>query len=228
MKIRIQNLRKTYQDAGRELTVLDNLSWDLPEGGVVGVVGRSGTGKSTLLHILGGLDSATSGSIDFGGLEITKLSSEKLSEFRAKHVGFVFQFHHLLPEFSALENVSLSLIIGGASEEEASSKAEKILVRVGLAQRLTHRPSELSGGEQQRVAIARALVGRPDVLLADEPTGNLDIKTAREVQEMLLEINREQANLMVIVTHNPELASVLDAVYEMSPGGALRPLPKAK
>ena len=221
MRIEISNLTKRYRDADRDLTVIDNLSFSFPERGSLAIIGRSGTGKSTLMHLLGALDSPSSGCVRYGDTNISSLRSDERAAFRAKNIGFIFQFHHLLPEFNALENVALPLIMSGVSDNEAQAKAGALLDKVGLASRKNHLPSQLSGGEQQRVAIARALVARPAVVLADEPTGNLDVATASEIQRLLLEINREQGSTLIIVTHNHELARSLDMVVEMHPGGAL-------
>jgi lipoprotein-releasing system ATP-binding protein len=221
MRIQVEKLTKRYRDADRELTVIDNLSFSFPDRGSVAIIGRSGTGKSTLMHLLGALDTPSSGSVTYGDTNISALGSDERAAFRAQHIGFIFQFHHLLPEFNAVENVALPLIMAGVSDGEAQSRAGALLDKVGLALRKDHLPSQLSGGEQQRVAIARALVARPAVVLADEPTGNLDIATASEIQRLLLEINREQGSTLIIVTHNHELARSLDMVVEMHPGGAL-------
>ncbi len=221
MRIEISNLTKRYRDADRDLTVIDNLSFSFPERGSLAIIGRSGTGKSTLMHLLGALDSPSSGCVRYGDTNISSLRSDERAAFRAKNIGFIFQFHHLLPEFNAIENVALPLVMSGVSDSEAQAKAGALLDKVGLASRKNHLPSQLSGGEQQRVAIARALVARPAVVLADEPTGNLDVATASEIQRLLLEINREQGSTLIIVTHNHELARSLDMVVEMHPGGAL-------
>jgi len=221
MRVEISQLTKKYQDADRELTVINGLTFSFPERASVAIIGRSGTGKSTLMHLLGGLDTPSSGSVRFGDVVISDLSSDERAAFRARNVGFIFQFHHLLPEFTALENVALPLVMAGVAEGEANERSQELLSRVGLADRVTHLPSQLSGGEQQRVAIARALVARPAVILADEPTGNLDLATASEVQKLLLTMNREQGSTLIIVTHNHELARSLDMVFEMHPGGAL-------
>jgi len=173
---------------------------------------------------MGGLDSPTSGEVRYGSLALSLLSEAARTAFRGKNVGFIFQSHHLLPEFSALENVAMPLLIAGEVEKEANQRAAELLERVGLADRATHRPGQLSGGEAQRVAIARALVTRPAVILADEPTGNLDVSTGREVQEVLLAAQRESGATMIVVTHNIDLARNMDTVLEMQPGGALRVL----
>jgi lipoprotein-releasing system ATP-binding protein len=221
MHVEIQQLTKRYNDAGRLLTVIDNLSFSFPESGSVAIIGRSGIGKSTLMHLLGGLDTPTSGTVSYGEHVVSAMDSDQRAAFRGQHVGFIFQFHHLLPEFSALENVAMPLIISGVHESPARERSAELLTRMGLSQRMGHLPSQLSGGEQQRVAISRALVTRPQVILADEPTGNLDVNTAAEVQQLLLELNREQRNTLIIVTHSRELARSLDVVVEMLPGGAL-------
>jgi ABC-type lipoprotein export system ATPase subunit len=221
MKVEIERLSKRYRDADRELTVINDLSFSFPEKGSVAIIGRSGTGKSTLMHLLGGLDLPSSGCVKYGGVNLSAMASDERAAFRAKNIGFVFQFHHLLPEFSALENVALPLVMSGISDGESKEAAAALLEKVGLSSRKGHLPSQLSGGEQQRVAIARALVAKPRVILADEPTGNLDIETAAGVQKLLLEMNRDQGSTLIIVTHNHELARSLDTVVEMLPGGEL-------
>lgn len=221
MRVEINKLTKRYKDADRDLTVINDLTFAFPDRGSVAIIGRSGTGKSTLMHLLGALDSPTSGTVRYGDVLVSSLSSDERAAFRAHNIGFIFQFHHLLPEFNARENVALPLIMNGVSDSEAQQSATELLEKVGLSQRVTHLPSQLSGGEQQRVAIARALVARPKVILADEPTGNLDIVTASEIQQLLLNINREYQSTLIIVTHNHELARSLDVVVEMLPGGAL-------
>src|SRR5262245_51837211 len=176
---------------------------------MVAVVGMSGVGKSTFLQILGTLDLPTSGSIRFNGEELTTMSSTRLAEFRNRRIGFVFQFHHLLPEFTAIENVMMPALIQNIPVNVAREKARGILARVGLAHRLTHRPSELSGGEQQRVALARAMVLEPSLLLTDEPTGNLDRATGEAIHQLFLELNQERGSTLLVVTHNPELAALM-------------------
>ncbi len=221
MQIRLEGLTKSYQDADRELTVIRDLSFTFPAQGAVAIIGRSGIGKSTLMHLLGGLDVPTLGRVFYDEIEVSALSSDQRASFRARKVGFIFQFHHLLPEFSALENVAMPLAISGVKDEEALEIAAGLLDRIGLKSRISHRPSQLSGGEQQRVAIARALIAKPRVVLADEPTGNLDVSTAAEVQSIVLELNRELGNTLIVVTHNQELARSMDLVVEMMPGGKL-------
>lgn len=221
MRIRLESLHKSYQDADRELTVIGDLTFSFPEKGSVAIIGRSGIGKSTLMHLLGGLDVPNRGRVMYDDRVISQLSSDERAAFRARHVGFIFQFHHLLPEFTALENVAMPLTIAGVSDREACEASAELLNRMGLAHRFSHRPSQLSGGEQQRVAIARALVAKPRVVLADEPTGNLDVATAADVQAVVLELNRELQNTLIVVTHNQELARSMDLVVEMMPGGEL-------
>jgi lipoprotein-releasing system ATP-binding protein len=200
------------------LPVLDGIDLDIRKGEMLAIVGASGVGKSTLLHLLGALDRPTSGKVFYGGLDVFGLDNGPLARFRNERVGFVFQFHHLLPEFSALENVMMPALIRRMDREEAARAAERILNDVGLGARLHHRPGELSGGEQQRVAVARALVLNPDVVLADEPTGNLDMHTGEAVHDLLLSINKQQGITFVIVTHNDKLAVRADRVLRMADG----------
>jgi len=205
-RVEVQNLTKVFLHGGRRLEILRGINLTLAAGEMVAVVGASGVGKSTLLHCLGTLDLPSSGRILFDGSDITRLSASALAAFRNRAIGFVFQFHHLLPEFTALENVMMPALIQRTPRAEAERQARAILGRVGLGQRLTHVPGELSGGEQQRVALARALILEPAVLLADEPTGNLDSHTGQEIHELFFELNRERGTTMMVVTHNPELA----------------------
>src|SRR5690242_21310441 len=188
---------------------------------MVAVVGASGVGKSTFLQILGTLDLPTSGSIRFNGEELTQFGAARLAEFRNRRIGFVFQFHHLLPEFTALENVMMPALIQRVPIATARKQASDILGRVGLSRRVTHRPSELSGGEQQRVALARAMVLEPSLLLADEPTGNLDRSTGEAIHELFLELNQERGSTLLIVTHNPDLAALMPRRLRMVDGGRL-------
>jgi len=220
IKIRVRGLVKTFVSNGNRVEVLKGLDLDIFPRETLGVVGASGVGKSTLLHILGTLERPTAGQILWDGEEVFKLDDRRLAEFRNRKIGFVFQFHHLLPEFNALENVMMPALIARRPPQEARERAEQILMQVGLKDRLGHRVSTLSGGEQQRVAVARALVMEPEVLLADEPTGNLDPRSGMQVQELLLALNREKGLTSVIVTHNREMAAVLDRQITLADGKA--------
>ena len=221
MDLTIKNLSMHYLDGARTVRVFDNLSLAVKSGTSIAIIGESGIGKSTLLNLLGTLETPTSGSIQLGDFLISdgSYSTTALAKFRSEQIGFIFQFHHLLPEFTALENVMLPLLIQGRSVEAATNAAREILVKVGLEERLTHRPTMLSGGEQQRVAIARALVHRPKLLLADEPTGNLDLNTAKEIQNLLQDIQVTTKVTMILVTHSRELANSLDRVFELTSNG---------
>lgn len=216
--ITIKGLTKTYGGAGKKVEVLKAIDLSIKKGETVAIVGASGVGKSTLLNIMGALDRPSSGEVLYNGEPLFKYDDKKLAAFRNRAIGFVFQFHHLLPEFTALENVMLPALIGGASPVEAKAKAEALLKEVGLGERLGHKPGELSGGEQQRTAMVRALVQGPDVLLADEPTGNLDTRTGEEVFELLLALNASRSTTMVIVTHNERLAGRLTRRLKMVDG----------
>jgi len=220
--IEVANMGKTYLHGGRELEVLTDVNLTMAPGDMVAIVGASGVGKSTFLHLLGTLDLPTSGSIRINGEEITRMNPARLAEFRNREIGFVFQFHHLLPEFTALENVMMPGLIHRLPRRDAEKRAREILGRVGLSKRLTHKPAELSGGEQQRVALARAMVLRPSLLLADEPTGNLDRRTGEEIHELLLELNRERGSSLLVVTHNPGLARLMPRRMRMVDGGRLQ------
>jgi lipoprotein-releasing system ATP-binding protein len=213
-----QGVVKSFARDGERVEVLKGVDCSIAPGDLAAVVGPSGVGKSTLLHLLGGLERPTAGSIRYGHTDLVSLSDLALARFRNQHIGFVFQFHHLLPEFSAVENVMMPLLIRRHGAPEARARAVHLLTRVGLGARLQHRPGELSGGEQQRVAIARALVGEPAVLLADEPTGNLDSKTGEEVFELIRELNRERRLTCVLITHNEELARRTDRTLRMLDG----------
>jgi lipoprotein-releasing system ATP-binding protein len=212
------DINKSYRVGTQNLHVLRDLDLAVERGEMVAVVGASGVGKSTLLHLLGGLDRMDSGSIRIGEIEVATLPEADLVTFRNRHVGFVFQFHHLLPEFSAVENAELPLRIARANAAEARARATAVLERLGLADRLTHRPSMLSGGEQQRVAVARALVTQPSVLLADEPTGDLDEGTADALHALLREMHRERQLSSIIATHNMRLAASCDRVLRLEAG----------
>jgi lipoprotein-releasing system ATP-binding protein len=219
--VRAARLSKVHAGNAGEVVVFRDLDLAVARGEMVAVTGASGAGKSTLLHLLGGLDPPTSGSIKIGEFDITKNAELDLARFRNRHVGFVFQFHHLLPEFSAIENVMMPLLIGGVEKREARSRAQALLFRVGLGARMEHRPGELSGGEQQRVALARALVRGPELLLADEPTGNLDERTGREVHLLIRQLQREDGLTAIIVTHNDRIAENCDRILRLQEG-ALR------
>ncbi len=207
--VRLRGLRKSFDKGGRTIHVLAGIDLTLRAGDRVSIMGRSGAGKSTLLHLLGGLDQPTAGSLTIGGRELSTLDDRAKSALRATHVGFVFQFHHLLPEFSAVENVMMPSVIAGTPFEQAHARAVEVLGEVGLTERLEHRPGELSGGEQQRVAIARALIHEPDLVLADEPTGNLDQATGAAVYDTLLQAVDQRGSVLVLVTHDAELADQL-------------------
>ena len=219
--IEVSGLTKSYPVGAATVSVLRELSLSVERGAMVAIVGASGVGKSTLLHVLGGLDPPDTGTVRVGGSELTALSDAELVAFRNLHVGFVFQFHHLLPEFTALENAEMPLRISRAAAGERRARATGLLERVGLGQRLEHRPGMLSGGEQQRVAIARALVMQPDLLLADEPTGDLDEHTAESLHDLLREMHRERGLTSIIATHNAALAAACDRVLRLE-GGRLR------
>ena len=221
VKIELRGLIKTFRHNGNQVEVLAGVDLDIRQGETLAVVGASGVGKSTLLHILGTLERPSAGKVRWEGEDVFSLDDRSLAAFRNRKVGFVFQFHHLLAEFNALENVMMPALIARLPQPVAREQAEAILVRVGLKERLTHRVSTLSGGEQQRVAVARALVLQPEVLLADEPTGNLDPKSGGRVQELILELNRERGLTSVIVTHNLEMARILDRQITLLDGKAV-------
>lgn len=214
----LEKVRKRYRQGAEALEVLKGVDLTLNKGEIVALVGPSGAGKSTLLHIAGLLDVPTDGKIQFAGQNVTRMSERKRSQFRGKQVGFVYQFHHLLPEFTALENAMMPQIIAGVARPKAEIKASEILARLGLGDRQTHRPSELSGGEQQRVAIARALANNPPLLLADEPTGNLDTETAEQVFSLFIDLARERGVATLMATHNPELAQRADRIITLENG----------
>ena len=216
--IEVQNLCKSFVTAGGGIRVLRDLDLKVADGERIAVVGRSGAGKTTLMHILGGIDRPTSGRVLFDGDDIFALQGARLDAFRNRAVGFIFQFHQLLPEFTALENVMMPLLIGRMSRNQAALKATELLSEVGLKERLDHKPGALSGGEQQRVAIARALIRQPRLLLADEPTGNLDSRTSDEIMALLDGLHRRRGLTMVIVTHNAQLAACLDRTLHMEDG----------
>ncbi|MBD1573877.1 lipoprotein-releasing ABC transporter ATP-binding protein LolD [Vibrio sp. S17_S38] len=209
---------KTYREGSLETEVLKGVSLDIQKGDFLAIVGSSGSGKSTLLHILGALDSATKGDVILLDQSLLSLSANKQAKLRNQHIGFVYQFHHLLADFTALENVSMPLLIGGTKPAQAKKMASDVLERVGLGHRLEHRPSELSGGERQRVAIARALVNKPDLVLADEPTGNLDQTTALGIYDLMRQLNRDFGTAFLVVTHDDDLAQKMDQQYTMQDG----------
>jgi lipoprotein-releasing system ATP-binding protein len=219
--LQCQNVGKSYVDGQLNVTVLANLNLQVAAGKSVSIVGASGSGKSTLLHILGGLDTPSEGRVTLLEQDLAGLSQTALGQLRNRHLGFVYQFHHLLPEFSALENVMMPLLIGKMPKAEAEATAAEMLDKVGLKPRMQHRPGELSGGERQRAAIARALVNRPACLLADEPTGNLDRKNAQNVFDMMLDLQHELNTALVVVTHDDELAARFDEVLLMQDGGLM-------
>ncbi|MFZ7156089.1 lipoprotein-releasing ABC transporter ATP-binding protein LolD [Avibacterium avium] len=213
-----QNLTKVYQEGENQTQVLKDVTFSMEEGELVAIVGSSGSGKSTLLHTLGGLDQPTSGEVFIKGQSLQKASADELAKLRNQYMGFVYQFHHLMADFSALENVMMPMLIGKQSRSEAQDRAEKMLQAVGLAHRIKHRPSALSGGERQRVAIARALVNNPALVLADEPTGNLDRKTTESIFELILKLNQEQKIAFLLVTHDLQLAEKLSRRMVMQDG----------
>ncbi len=214
--VSVQNVTKTFEHEGRSLEVLKGIDLDIGSGEMVTIVGPSGAGKSTLLHLIGTLDLPTEGRILYGGQDVTRLGSSDLAEFRNRSIGFVFQFHHLLPEFTALENVMMPGLIQGRRRYEA--RAKQLLDEVGLSERLTHRPGELSGGEQQRVALARALLMEPKLVLADEPSGNLDSQTSASVHSLFFDLNRRHGITFLIVTHSRDFAEMMPRRVSMKDG----------
>lgn len=216
--IRAEGLGKTFRSGEQALTIFSGLTFQIRQGESVALVGKSGAGKSTLLHILGALEKPTAGKVLFCGDPLVSLSETQLANYRNRDVGFVWQNCHLLPEFTAIENVALPLRIAGASEDSGQTEAQSWLQRVGLADRVDHQSGELSGGEQQRVAIARALVSKPRLLLADEPTGNLDERTGEAVMKMLLELARQEGLAILLATHNPTFAALCDRVFRFEHG----------
>jgi len=213
--IKAENISKTYGD----LQVLKGVNLEVAKGEIVSITGSSGAGKSTLLHILGTLDQADGGNISIDGQSVMQLKDKELAAFRNKHIGFVFQFHHLLPEFSALENVCIPAFIAGVSKSKAEKKAKELLDYLGLSDRIEHKPSEMSGGEQQRVAIARALINQPSIVFADEPSGNLDAKNSAELHDLFFDLRKHFNQTFVIVTHDPILADKADRKIVIRDGG---------
>jgi len=213
-----KNLVKTFIDGHRKVAVLHDLDWTVDTSDLIGIIGASGSGKSTLLHLLGGLDKPTSGQVLVNGQDIHQMTTNQLAEMRNRDIGFVYQFHHLLMEFSALENVMMPLLLQGIKRKEATERAQRVLEKVGLSERVEHRPSELSGGERQRVAIARALVTNPKIVLADEPTGNLDQQTAAEIFNLIKQLNQQIDTCFVMVTHDLEIAKKMEKVYRLNNG----------
>lgn len=215
------DLVKNYQEGNQVTNVLKGVNFSVQEKELVSIVGSSGSGKSTLLHILGALDTPTSGHVTFMDHSLTSMKSAQQAKIRNQHIGFIYQFHHLLADFSAIENVAMPMLIAGKSASEAKTKAMQLLDLVGLSHRGEHRPSELSGGERQRVAIARSIINQPEIVLADEPTGNLDYKTALSIYDLMRELNREHGTAFLIVTHDNELADKMDRKVLMQDGELL-------
>lgn len=211
-------LTKTFTEVNEPITVLNEVSLDVPPGARIAVIGASGSGKSTLLHLLGGLDTPTAGTVHIAGQDITHLSDATRGRLRNEKLGFIYQFHHLLPELTTIENVAMPLFIRRGSNEKSLARARELLEQVGLGGRLDHKPGELSGGERQRAAVARALVTRPAAILADEPTGNLDHRTAAGVFDLMLELNTELDTSLVMVTHDRELAGRMDQIWTLTDG----------
>ena len=212
--IEIRNITKSYGP----LTVVDNVSLSIPEGEIMAIVGPSGAGKTTLLQIAGTLDRPDNGQVLYDGTDALKLKDRKLSAFRNANIGFIFQFHQLLPEFSALENVALPALIAGNKRKEAFQKAKKLLEEMGLASRIDHKPAQMSGGERQRTAIARAIINNPRIVFADEPTGSLDSRNRDEIQDIMLSLRNERAQTFVMVTHDPSMAAIADRTVTMTDG----------
>ncbi len=218
MILKLENISKSYFIGNNELKVLDGLSLEIKESGIIILMGASGTGKSTLLHLTGLLDKPSSGSITIGGKDVSSLDEKQLSVFRNEKIGFVFQFHHLLPEFTALENVAMPGYISGMPKSKAEERAKELLAAVGMEHRIDHKPNEMSGGEQQRAAVARALLNKPEIILADEPTGNLDRKNSRNLRELIWKLSEKTGQTFLIATHNERLTEKADKVLELTDG----------
>ena len=216
--LKAHNITRSYFEGKVQTDVLKNVNIDIYSDKLTAIIGKSGSGKSTLLHILGTLDTSTSGELIYKGEDLTKFSSNKKAEFRNQNLGFVYQFHHLLGDFSALENVMMPLLIGGISTKEAKERATSYLEKVGLSHRINYKPSEMSGGERQRVAIARALSNKPNIILADEPTGNLDAQNASDIFDLFMDLAKNEHVAVVMVTHDNGLAQKCDLVYQMKDG----------
>lgn len=217
LMIKAQNISKSYGD----LSILKSIDLEVNQGEIIAIVGASGAGKTTLLQVLGSLDKASNTSecsIQIGAIDVTKLSSKELAQFRNKHIGFIFQFHQLLPEFTALENICIPAFIAGTSKQDAIERAKELLTYLGLKGRENHKPNQLSGGEQQRIAVARALMNQPDVILADEPSGNLDSESAKNLHDLFFKLRDEFKQTLIIVTHNKELAAMADRTLYMKDG----------
>jgi lipoprotein-releasing system ATP-binding protein len=218
MLIQVDGVHKHYMQQKTQIDVLRGVCMRIAAGEMVAIVGPSGAGKSTLLHLIGGLERPTGGTIQYGDVDLQQLSDDQLADFRNRHIGFVFQFHHLLPEFSALENTMMPALIQRRVKHEVQYEAQQLLISVGLGDRVHHRPGELSGGEQQRVAVARALMNKPSVILADEPTGNLDRATGQSMQKLLRQLNEERGQTFIIVTHDREFAAHMDRAISLVDG----------
>lgn len=217
-----KNLTKFFTDGERKINVFEGLNFAVNAGQTTAIMGSSGSGKSTLLHLLGGLDTANAGEINIQGQNLTSMSAKQRGLLRNQHLGFVYQFHHLLPEFSALENVMMPLLIGKTSKQQSKDQAAAILERVGLADRLSHRPAQLSGGERQRAAIARAMVTQPACILADEPTGNLDEQTASTVMDLFIQLKEQYNTALVLVTHDQKVADLMQERYTLTQGKLIK------
>ena len=216
--LQCKGLAKTFRQGDQQLEILRDINFSIRQGERIAIIGSSGAGKSTLLHLLGGLDKPSAGEVWVDGNNLTRMKDAARGQLRNRLLGFIYQFHHLLPEFTALENVSIPLLIGGESPAEAARRATELLERVGLGRRLRHKPGELSGGERQRTAVARALITAPKCILADEPTGNLDHHNAEQVFELMLDLNRMSGTSLIIVTHDQDLAARLDCIWRLVDG----------